>query len=120
MIYSQFILQYIPLLITDELSMDLATHVLQYIFTMFSGLRYPIAYYASETATYLIQFYKVVEFLLEGGFKTIFANFDGAGPNRKFLVCHFKNKDPVEEKFTTLNRLTGEPLVLAVDPSVSP
>ena len=116
-------MQYIPLSITDELSVDLATHVLQYIFTTFSGLRYPIAYYASETATastYLIQFYKVVEFLLEGGFKTIFANFDGAGPNRKFLVSHFKNKDPVEEKFTTLNRLPGEPLVLAVDPSVSP
>ena len=113
---------YIFSFLSDTVKLDLASHVLQYVFTSFTGLRYPVAYYGSETATastYLIQFYNVVDFLLEGGFKIIFANFDGAGPNRKFLVSHFQDKDPVDEAFTTVNRLTGELLVLSVDPSVS-
>ena len=49
----------------------------------------------------------------------MFASYDGAAPNRKFLMSHFEGRDPAAENFKTINRLTGEPLVLSADPSVS-
>jgi hypothetical protein len=35
------------------------------------------------------------------------------------IKCHFDGLNPVDEKFTTTNIYTGEPLIFMVDPSVS-
>lgn len=44
---------------------------------------------------------------------------DGADCNRQFVKIHFKDKDPVEDKFVTHNIYTGGPMVFIMDPKVS-
>lgn len=44
---------------------------------------------------------------------------DGGSANRSFIKLHFSGKDPMTEKFTTINPYTREPLVFLMDPYVS-
>lgn len=43
---------------------------------------------------------------------------DGGSANRSFIKLHFSGKDPLTEKFTTINPYTREPLVFLMDPYV--
>ena len=60
--------------------MELATHSLQFLFHGFSGFRWPVAYYGSNTATahqLFINFWDCVDALDEHGFTVDYVMFDG-------------------------------------------
>ncbi|XP_078384405.1 uncharacterized protein LOC144666868 isoform X1 [Oculina patagonica] len=98
---------------------ELATHVLQFIFVSDCGFRFPIAQFPSGDCTpsdlYFL-FWEGVLKMLEIGFVVYWCVMDGADCNRQFVKIHFKDKDPVEDKFVTHNIYTGGPMVFIMDP----
>ena len=101
---------------------NLATHALQFVFLGHNGFRFPVAHWPTleiDPATLYIKFWTCVRWLLSGGFKVHFCCCDGGTANRSFIKLHFQGKDPVKEKFTTVNPYTREALVFIMDPFVS-
>jgi hypothetical protein len=81
----------------------LATHVLQFAYTGFTGFRWPVAYYASATAT-AQQLYMttmdLVDSLDDYGFTVDYVLMDGASTNRSFTKMVLENP---RESVTTTN-----------------
>ena len=99
----------------------MASYVLQYVYVSLTGERFPFAYFSTRTASSTLHcntFYEAVGFLTEGGFRIFFGIFDGASPNRSFFNSQFVDKDAISSKFKTKNKVTGDPLILIMDPSV--
>ena len=87
-----------------------------------TGFKFPICYFPTieiDPVALYHKFWDVVFDLGEFGFKVLLTVCDGAQANRTFIQSHFRGLDAVEEKFTTTNIYTGEPLVFMADPSVS-
>lgn len=101
---------------------DIATHLLQFMFVGSTGFKFPVCYFPTieiDPNSLYQRFWDAVFDLGECGFKVLLAICDGAQANRTFIQSHFDGEDPIEQKFTTTNFYTGEPLVFMVDPSVS-
>lgn len=100
----------------------MATHVLQFVFLGNNGFRFPFAHFPTtevDPSTLYTQFWKAVGWLRRFGFQSNFCCCDGGEANRSFIKMHFKGKDPVKERFTTINPYTRMPMVFLLDPSVS-
>ena len=92
------------------------------IFVSLAGDKFPFAYFSTKTASAVVHsniFFEAVRLLLEGGFRIYFGLFDGATPNRKFFTSQFIGGDAVSSSFKTINKATGDPLILIMDLSVS-
>jgi hypothetical protein len=79
----------IDIIINNERKAKMATHCLQYIFHGFTGFRWPVAYYASETANAFQiynTFWDVLSNLSKHGFTVDYVNMDGASTNRLFYA----------------------------------
>ena len=101
--------------ISHEIKLEMASHVMQYVYISLNGERFPFAYFRTSTASATVEsqtFYTAVQFLLEGGFRIFFGLFDGATPNRSFFNSQFYGKSAIQSKFRTTNKATGDPLIL--------
>lgn len=77
----------IDIIINNERKVKMATHCLQYIFHGFTGFRWPVAYYASETANAFQiynTFWDVLSKLSQHDFTVDYVNMDGASTNRLY------------------------------------
>ena len=78
----------INVIIDQTQKVKMATHCLQITYHGFTGFRWPVAYYASETAcAYQINniFWEVLSKLEQYGFFVDYINMDGASANRSFM-----------------------------------
>ncbi|KAL3857566.1 hypothetical protein ACJMK2_012217 [Sinanodonta woodiana] len=95
----------IDVIMNGQKKIKLATHVFQLIFHGFTGFRWPIAYFASETAT-AHQIFQIVwegvDKLDDRGFIVDYIMMDGASTNRSFSSMLF-TVDPREEGYMTKN-----------------
>ena len=83
----------------------LANQCLQFIFLGFGGFRWPVAYFATNSAKpcqIYANFWKLVRILKEYSFNITFAILDGSINNRTFTNMMFKF-DPKLECYTTRN-----------------
>ena len=80
----------IDIIINKERKVKMATHCLQYLFHGFTGFRWPVAYYASETAS-AFQIYNSFCFTVD------YVNMDGASTNRLFM--HMLSEDMWKSNF---------------------
>lgn len=79
---------HIDIIINNQPQVKMATPCLQYVFHGFTGFRWPVAYYGSETAcAYQIYntFWEVVSKLHQYGLIVDYVNIDGATTNRLFM-----------------------------------
>jgi len=109
-------------IMTGKETIEVATHVLQFVFLGNNGFRFPFAHFPTtevDPSTLYTQFWKAAGWLRRYGFQTNFCCCDGGEANRSFIKMHFKGKDPVKEKFTAINPYTRKPMVFLLDPSVS-
>ena len=108
--------------IQGEETVDVATHVLQFVYLGNNGFRFPFAHYPTtevDPGSLYTNFWKAVGWLRMIGFQVNYCCMDGGEANRSFIKMHFQGKDPEEEKFTTINPYTRKPMVFLLDPSVS-
>jgi hypothetical protein len=94
----------IDIIINNERKVKMATHCLQYIFHGFTGFRWPVAYYASETANAFQiynTFWDVLSNLSKHGFTVDYVNMDGASTNRLFM--HMLCEDLWQSKYIISN-----------------
>lgn len=66
----------------------LATHVLQFVFNGYTGFRWPVAYYATATASahdLYILVWEVIKAVDDAGFNVGYVLMDGASTNRSLL-----------------------------------
>ena len=85
--------------------LPLATHSLQYVLDGFTGFRWPVAFYASKTATahqLYVTFLEVLEALLLAGFTVDYLSMDGASTNRAFTDLLFPGTRR-DQEFLALN-----------------
>ena len=104
-----------------EENVEVATHVLQFVFLGNNGFRFPFAHFPTteaDPASLYTNFWKAVGWLRMVGFQVNYCCMDGGEANRSFVKMHFQGKDPEEEKFTTINPYTRTPMVFLLDPSV--
>lgn len=109
-------------ILSGKETIDVASHVLQFVFLGNNGFRFPFAHFPTkeaDPASLYTNFWKAVGWLKRFGFQTNFCCCDGGEANRSFIKMHFKEKDPVNERFTTINPYTRKPMVFLLDPSVS-
>lgn len=84
---------------------NLATHMLVFLFQGFTGFRWPVAFLASCTAKayeLYINFWHVVDAVEEKGFTVMYCMMDGASTNRSFWKMHFAGP-PLDARFITHN-----------------
>ncbi|VDI20706.1 Hypothetical predicted protein [Mytilus galloprovincialis] len=92
----------IDIIINKSPKVRMATHCLQYVFHGFTGFRWPVAYFGSDTAcAYQIYnyFWDVVAKLNENGFIVDYVNMDGATTNRLFMNMLSNSGNLREENF---------------------
>lgn len=90
----------IKILADGRKNIQLATHILQYVFHGFTGFRWPVVYFASCNAKaheLYTTFWECVDKLDEFGFTTDYVMLDGASTNRAFLNMLMVN--PRESNF---------------------
>ena len=96
---------------------------MQYVYIPLNGDRFLFAFFSTTTTASAIVhsnlFYEAVRFVTQGEFRIFFGVFDGATPNRKIFNSQFAGKNAVSLGFKTMNKATGDPLILIMDPSVS-
>lgn len=100
--------------------MEVATHVLQFVFLENNGFRFPFAHFPTTEAdpsSLYVNFWRAVGWLRKFEFQSNFCCCDGGEANRTFVKMHFKDKDAVKERFTTINPYTRKPMVSLLDPS---
>lgn len=88
-------------LTTGKPDLELANHVLQYIFSGLSGFRWPFAHYPNTQAPpaeIFLTFWSCVNALSEWGFTPVYCSLDGSANNRAFLKMHFPDGNPVPHK----------------------
>ena len=98
---------------------EVASHILQFIFVGNEGFRFPFAFFPTKEATpsaLLVNVLQAINALNSNNFDTIYLCFDGGESNRKLISI--MTADPSATDYTVLNRVTGEPLVLMMDPQV--
>lgn len=104
----------------DQEKVQLASHVLQFVFLGHTGFRFPFAHWPRGGSGNSL--HSFVEISLLAPSRRILSAYcccDGGSANRSFIKLHFSGKDPYAEKFTTTNPYTREPLVFLMDPYVS-
>ena len=82
-------------------SASMATHALQYVFSGFTGFRWPVAYYTPHTAqAYQIYytFIELLEALINHGFRVDYLSMDGASTNCSFMKILFR-ADPRDDNY---------------------
>ena len=102
--------------------MEVATHVLQFVLLGNNGFRFYFAHLPTTEAdpsSLYVNFWRAVGWLRKFGFQFNFCCCDGGAANRTFVKMHFKDKDAVKERFTTINPYTRKPMFFLLDPSVS-
>ena len=83
----------------------MATHALQYVFSGFTGFRWPVAYYTTHTTqAYQIYytFIELLEALINHGFRVDYLLMDGAFTNRSFMKILFR-ADPRDDNYLARN-----------------
>jgi len=91
----------------EKEKVQLASHVLQFVFLGHPGFRFPLAHWPTkevDPATLYIHFWKSVYRLLQGGFSVHYCCCDGESANRSFIKPHFSGLDPYDEKSTLIVR----------------
>ncbi len=99
----------------------LAKQVLQFSFLGNSGFRFPFAQWPTDKTppgSLFFTFWRAVNWLLLNGFEVMYCCLDGSETNRGFIKLHFKNKDPLFERFIITNPYTRNPFVFFMDPEV--
>ena len=123
---------------------DLATHLLQFIFLSDCGFRFPLAHFPTKQcppSTLYLQFWEGVMQMKRAGFTYVsylafwlhfsfpkislhsYQSFcsiyhaicDGGDPNRQFINIHFPDANPRELHFTAHNILTEDPMIFIMD-----
>lgn len=101
-------------------TVEVATHVLQFVFSGNNGFRFPFAHFPTTEAdpsSLYVNFWRAVGWVRKFGFQSNFCCCDVGEANRTFIKMHFKDKDAVKERFTTINPYTRKPMVFLLDPS---
>lgn len=102
--YGNFVNE-LNIVLTRKLEKPLATHVLQFAFNGYSGFRWPVVYFGTNTAS-AYQIYplvwEAVDKLGQFGFSVDYIGMDGAATNRAFINMHFKD-NPRSHNFTTMD-----------------
>ena len=105
----------INILIKQGKNVEMASHVLQLVFLGFEGFRWPVAFFATGTAT-AHQLYKIiwdtVDLVEEHGFTIDYLMLDGASTNRAFTAIMLPN--PRLNQFTVTNPWNALQLVTIV------
>ncbi len=81
----------------------------------------PFAHFSTKQtspASLFFAFWKSVHCLMIAGFDVIYCCLDGSTVNRAFVQLHFKDKDPVREKFATINPYKINNFIFIIDPDV--
>ena len=84
----------------------MATQALQFVFQGFSGFRWPVAYFGSDTAkAYELNelFLEAVDVLDDHGFSIQYVLMDGASTNRAFTNIVFGGLSPIASSYTVRN-----------------
>lgn len=100
-------------ILSGKETIDVASHVSQFVFMENNGFRFPFAHFPTKEAdptSLYTNFWKAFGWLKRFGFQTNFCCCDGGEANRSFIKMHFKEKDPVNERFTTINPYTRKPM----------
>ena len=85
----------IDTLINQKKEAKLATHVMQLVFNGFTGFRWPVAYFATSTATahqLYLNIWEAVDVLDDYGFQVDYVMMDGASTNRAFTKMVLGNQ----------------------------
>ena len=95
------------LLNTHSNDIQLASHVLQFVYLGYDGFRFPFAYYPTTGANapemYIVM-WDAISKLITYEFTIDYVSFDGASNNRTLQMMHFEDKtDAYEKNFTTVN-----------------
>lgn len=109
---------FLTLIGAEKEKVQLASHVLQFVFLGHTGSCFPFAHWPTkevDPAAYL----EVCLLASSRGFSVHYCCCDGGSANRSFIKLHFSGKDLHAEEFTTVNPYTREPLVFLLDPYVS-
>ncbi|KAJ8311525.1 hypothetical protein KUTeg_010880 [Tegillarca granosa] len=80
---------------------ELVNHVLQFVFTGFTGFRWPFANFPNTQAPpaeIFHTFWTCVDALYTWGFKPLYSSLDGSANNRAFIKIHFPDNNPSENK----------------------
>ncbi|KAK3726529.1 hypothetical protein QZH41_015565 [Actinostola sp. cb2023] len=105
----------------SEKGVQLATHILQFLFLGNTGFRFPVCHFATTEASSINlfeSFWECVDTLDMYGFTVRLCICDGAGVNRKFVSMHFDDNNKAEEAlFTTISPCSGKSLTFVMDPS---
>ena len=78
---------------------EVATHVLQFVFLGNNGFRFLFVHFPTkeaEPASLYTNFWKAVGWLRMFGFQTNYGCCDGREAIRSLIKMHFKGKDPVD------------------------
>ena len=98
-----------------------ANQVLQFSFLGNTGFRFPFAHWPTRNTSpgaLFFTFWKAVKWLLRNGFEVFYVCLDGSEVNRQFVLLHFKDQDPIIDKFTAINMHTRKPFIFLMDPEV--
>ena len=91
--------------IQGEETVDVATHILQFVYLGNNGIRFPFAHYPTtevDPGCLYTNFWKAVGWPWMIGFQVNYCCKDGGEANRNFVKMHFQGNDR-EEKFTTIH-----------------
>lgn len=89
--------QFIDNILSGKKEIKLATHVLQFVFLGFTGVRFPLFHFPTEQTSapeLSLLFWKIVNIISTFGFKIQYVSLDGAQTNRDFaklLLGTFKS-----------------------------
>ena len=93
---------------------EVATHVLEFVSISICSLSTTEA----DPSSLYTNFWKAVGWLKRFGFTTNYCFCDGGEANRSFVKMHFHGKDQENERFTTINPFTRQPMVFLLHPFV--
>lgn len=108
------------LLPLENPTVEVASHVLQFLYLGNEGFRFPFAYYPTceaSPADLYHKFWEAAMILEANGFNVIYGCFDGGENNRSFVKMQIP--DPWACCFTAYSLSSGEPFVFLMDSSVS-
>ena len=101
------------------MNIELANHVLQFMFHGLSGFRFLVAHNPTREAKHAhlySLFWDVIGALETWGFHVLYTVLDGASTNRAFIKMLF-NSSPTEEQMSVYSPFSGLPIIFLADPS---
>ena len=113
--------QFMTSIASGKREITLATHVLQFIFLGFSGFRFPLFHFPTNTATaseLVMLFWKIVNLMQTFGFTVRYISTDGAQTNRDFikiLLGDFKSISVKTMKIQNIFSLSSQYMYIIMD-----